>query len=317
LTLEFLVSTGKKFIPVTHNDTIMEFLGQVPQDKLPYSPMSPEAQLNLAERGRRYAKLSLGSHYMSYQSDSFLLHMRKKPNNPAGYGQQGLQNVGASSFLRSSGRVMLDGDVGRRLSHFPSEGLHAPGSTLQQSIVTFMNQEQQQQNQMHNNLFGAQYINYGRHSSVKSFAEVPEELLAFCWPAITGFSFTAKAWGHVVLEGLSEIKYDDRAFDQLVLEEARKELIKAIVKHSEAVFKDIISGKGGGSIFLLHGPPGTGKTLTAEAVAEMLHRPMYTVSMGELGTAPEHLESNLSDILELATVWNALVLIDEAVSLSC
>ena len=53
---------------------------------------------------------------------------------------------------------------------------------------------------------------------------------------------------------------------------------------------DVIDGKGEGSIFLLHGPPGVGKTLTAEAIAELLHKPLYTVSMG-LGTNPESLES--------------------------
>lgn len=64
---------------------------------------------------------------------------------------------------------------------------------------------------------------------------------------------------------------------------------------------DVIAGKGEGSIFLLHGPPGVGKTLTAEAIAELLHKPLYTVSMGELGTNPESLESNLQDILVRAT----------------
>ena len=32
-----------------------------------------------------------------------------------------------------------------------------------------------------------------------------------------------------------------------------------------------------------------GKTLTAEAIAELLHKPLYAVSMGELGTTPEAL----------------------------
>lgn len=74
-----------------------------------------------------------------------------------------------------------------------------------------------------------------------------------------------------MVDGLSEIQFDDKAFEQLVLAPERKQLIHAMVKHSEGVFKDIISGKGGyqfyyfmalkfvgGSIFLLHGPPGTG-----------------------------------------------------------
>ena len=67
-----------------------------------------------------------------------------------------------------------------------------------------------------------------------------------------------------------------------------------------------------GIIFLLHGPAGVGKTLTAEAIAEVLHRPLYRVSMGELGVTPEALESRLQDIFDLCLPWQALVLIDEA-----
>jgi SpoVK/Ycf46/Vps4 family AAA+-type ATPase len=66
-----------------------------------------------------------------------------------------------------------------------------------------------------------------------------------------------------------------------------------------------------GCIFLLHGPPGVGKTLTAEAIAEMLHKPLYSVTVGELGTQTGHLEQNLRDILEVASAWDAVILIDE------
>lgn len=54
------------------------------------------------------------------------------------------------------------------------------------------------------------------------------------------------------------------------------------------------------------------QTLTAEAISEILHRPLYSVSLGQLGTAPTELEAKLGEVLELCSTWDALVLIDEA-----
>lgn len=65
-------------------------------------------------------------------------------------------------------------------------------------------------------------------------------------------------------------------------------------------------------MFLLYGPPGVGKTLTAEAVAEVLQRPLYSLSMGTLGTTADDLERRLSEILKLSAKWNAIILLDEA-----
>lgn len=76
------------------------------------------------------------------------------------------------------------------------------------------------------------------------------------------------------MDNLCEIRFDVTAFDQLVLDEERKSLIRSLVENYCGAFSDIISGKSGGCIFLLHGPPGTGKTLTAEAIAELLKRPL-------------------------------------------
>lgn len=66
--------------------------------------------------------------------------------------------------------------------------------------------------------------------------------------------------------------------------------------------------------FRSDGPPGVGKTLTAEAIAESLHRPLYSVSMGTMGTTEDELERRLSEILDLSAKWDALVLLDEAYS---
>ncbi len=103
---------------------------------------------------------------------------------------------------------------------------------------------------------------------------------------------------------------------RLVLPEEKKVLIRSLVENS-ADFSDIISGKGGGCIFLLHGSPGVGKTLTAESVAELLHRPLYSVSVGELGTDTNELEKKLTEILEVSSSWNAVILLDEADVCTC
>jgi len=62
---------------------------------------------------------------------------------------------------------------------------------------------------------------------------------------------------------------------------------------------------------LLEGSPGVGKTLTAEAVADKLYRPLYSVSGGQLGETAEEVELALSMILELAAKWDAVLLLDE------
>lgn len=132
------------------------------------------------------------------------------------------------------------------------------------------------------------------------------------YPFVFGFSLSSKQWGRFDLEGISDIQFRTDAFEKLVLPAEDKKLVKAIVQDDGGDFSDIIDGKGGGSIFLLHGPPGQGKTLTAEAIAEELQRPLYSISVGELGTSPESLERTLREILDVSTVWNSVLLLDEA-----
>jgi len=151
-----------------------------------------------------------------------------------------------------------------------------------------------------------------------------DENLFMTYATVPGFSFAAKKWGEISVEKLKPIVYDSLAYERLVLPQEKKALIKALVlNNSERIFEtkkgiknkkfsDLISGKGDGCIFLLHGPPGVGKTLTAEAIAELLQKPLYSVSVGELGTNTTELENKLRDILEVASTWNAVILIDEA-----
>lgn len=72
---------------------------------------------------------------------------------------------------------------------------------------------------------------------------------------------------------------------------------------------DVVNGKSGGVVIVLHG---TGKRLTAEAVAKLEQKPLITVSVGELGETAVTLEAKLTEILELESLWDAVLFLDEA-----
>ena len=156
------------------------------------------------------------------------------------------------------------------------------------------------------------YTTPGSHGNSVDCEAVPEDLLFMCYPFVNGFSFTTKQWGEIYVENISDVVYDDKAFDYLVLDDPIKKMIKALICNSEGVFTDIIQKKSGGAIFALAGSPGCGKTLTAESISEYLHKPLYSITVGELGTTPDKLETKLTEILEIAYAWNAIILLDEA-----
>ncbi|CAG8416467.1 unnamed protein product [Penicillium salamii] len=143
----------------------------------------------------------------------------------------------------------------------------------------------------------------------------PDQQFQILLPAtIPGFGFHDKKWISLSVENIQEITWNEEAFKHLVLKSTKKELIKALVaKHTAAGdSNDVIEGKGNGLILLLHGGPGTGKTLTAESVAELTRRPLYRVTCGDIGTNAEEVERYLESVLYLGTIWQCVVLLDEA-----
>jgi hypothetical protein len=132
-------------------------------------------------------------------------------------------------------------------------------------------------------------------------------------PYLAVFSMKTKSWGRAHVDSVADIRFRDDAFEKLVMPDDDKKLVYSLVKNTDpTIASDVVDNKGGGCTLLLHGEPGLGKTLTAEAVAETLRRPLYVVSVGELGTAPETLEHRLRAALDTAHRWNAVLLLDEA-----
>lgn len=139
--------------------------------------------------------------------------------------------------------------------------------------------------------------------------------LLLCTDMFRAYSLSDKRWFRIFVDNVTDIVWDDKAFQSLVLPEDQKELILAFADSQVKMdhqFDDVIRGKGKGIIILLSSPPGVGKTLTAESVAEEMRTPLYMLSAGDLGTAPGEVESALTKILSMTTKWKAVLLLDEA-----
>ncbi|PMD21103.1 P-loop containing nucleoside triphosphate hydrolase protein [Hyaloscypha hepaticicola] len=146
-------------------------------------------------------------------------------------------------------------------------------------------------------------------------AELTEDDLLICCPTVLGFSFGEKIWAEFAVADIEHIEWLSLPFDCLSISDEQRDVIMALVEacnDPSAVFDDVIAGKGRGLNILLHGRPGLGKTLTVEAVAELLKRPLYSISAGELLIDTAKLEAQLSRIFKIASHWNAILLLDEA-----
>ncbi|KAF9460015.1 P-loop containing nucleoside triphosphate hydrolase protein [Collybia nuda] len=138
---------------------------------------------------------------------------------------------------------------------------------------------------------------------------------ALCPPYVHGFCPSVKQWCRFYIDRISEAQWDKDCFEDLILPDAPKHVIRSLVtahNYPDNGARDQQELKGKGLVVLLHGTPGTGKTLTAETVAEYTERALVVVSSGELGTTVSEIDINLSTFLQYASMWKAIVLIDEA-----
>ncbi|KAF8426203.1 P-loop containing nucleoside triphosphate hydrolase protein [Tirmania nivea] len=289
LDCHYVEFDGKIFGEATCTLEIPEFRGVRKIDQLGVYPIQYHTKEDalkqkLLERGKKFCELK-GMHYRMYKG---IAYFKKK---------KGFVKVNIN------GRVMVDPLTFRRVN--PNYRL-APVKDFDAGGSKSRNDEE--------NEFDDFQPDGGLNPE-----NMTEEDLLLCSPTVLGFSFSDKLWVELSVSHISDIEWNTGAFDSLVLPESQKRIVRALVEsHSKqstkkgSGFDDFIKGKGKGLVAVLHGRPGVGKTLTAEGISEFLKKPLYCVGAGELGTDARTLELQLGKILDVAHVWGAVLLLDEA-----
>ncbi|KAI4659251.1 uncharacterized protein J4E78_005677 [Alternaria triticimaculans] len=229
-----------------------------------------------------------------------------------------------------SGRIMLDYETHAQATPRLATFLSTSGATMEYNYKYTVNKDY--------DMIGDQSM--ARKASDKedrfmSHLNTPAYKIsddqALLTPArVRGYSFVEKIWAFFLVDEVRDIEWHPNAFESLELDVRMKTAILAMVSahqnqddfdvsytqsgvsKSMLNYQDIVPGKGKGLVFLLYGKPGLGKTLTAEAVAEHIQCPMYSITSGELGTDIEQTDVQLRTIFTRAKAWDAIILLDEA-----
>jgi len=217
---------------------------------------------------------------------------------------------GSEQPIEVSGRIIIDTDSFNRFSFFRRRSVSAMTEKDNRMISKYREKqenadEKEKKTRKHK---------WKQNDDALHETELTPYHQMLCTARVRGYSLKLKQWLDFWLNLVSDIQWDDKAFDSLVLPEDQKDLILSFtesqVKNGQT-FDDVIRGKGRGIIMLLSGSPGIGKTLTAEAVAETMRVPLHTVTSGDLGSSAWDVESRLSSVLYLVAQWNAILLLDE------
>ncbi|KAK6193830.1 hypothetical protein LQW54_012050 [Pestalotiopsis sp. IQ-011] len=295
LSVQFVDYDGKVFGTRTTEFRIPQFSGTLRIDQLNVRPLQimpnkDEIREQLIGRGARFEKL-VGQDYMHYSGVAVKML-------PSGNGYD---------RVNLTGRVMIDCKTYHRLE--PNDVFSVQEIESSEGIKR-RRQTIHQQN-------GGALLDYVSGNDLHD--ELLDEHRLITNATVRGYAFTHKRFLEFFVDQISAIEWNTDCFDQLVLDPAPKRTVKALVsmharrsRSDSLAFDDIVKGKGQGLVLVLHGPPGVGKTLTAECVAEWVRCPLFTVSSGDLGMDSVALDRRLTSIMDMASTWKAVLLIDEA-----
>lgn len=273
----YLEYNGKNFGYGTIVEEIPAFRGtrkitSLPCYPLQFHPKEAELRKKLIERGKKFVSLC-GVHYKSY---SGMAYVKKK-------GEILKYNVQKS-------RVMIDNATFRRvnpnysISVMRAKGRHhhiehriefsddelsmfsedlllrSSGRKNQVKVVpevfkdgekASVKKEESKSTNLETETDKKEKEDDSEETSEK-LPDLTEEDYLLASPVLLGFAFAEKLWLEFSVSSVSEIEWNDQAWDSLVLESETKDLIQALVKarkyHGSQTIDDVIRGKGKGLV---------------------------------------------------------------------
>ncbi|UKZ86215.1 uncharacterized protein TrAFT101_002051 [Trichoderma asperellum] len=323
----FVDFNGKTLVYKTLKQEIQHFNGTVNITSLPVYPLQyhkDEARIRrvLIERGAKFVSLQ-GIHHKSYTGIAFPLVESK--------------NQTVTKLHEEQSRIMVD-PVGFRKVYpdfygttdlpiqYTNDDETFNNGVQPQCLMDMLSTQKAEDDQQ--NLRSDVKIREGspRSSNTWSKREYMEKtklemakdnLLLLCSPVIVGYSLASLEWLEFDVRCIDDVKWDEEAWDSLVLDEKMKVLIKAsVASHISNSAFDVNIGamaKSRGLTIVLHGPPGTGKTLTVAGLSDHLRCPLLTLPAKELiGCCAISVDFILKKVLTTCQRWNAIVVFDDA-----
>lgn len=230
---------GKTLAYKTLKKEVQYFNGAVNITSLPFYPLQyhkDEAQIRrlLIERGAKFVSLQ-GIHHRSYKGTAFQLVFGK--------------NEVMEKCHEEQSRIMVD-PVGFRKVHpaffetmdlpiqYTNDEKTFNNGVQPQSLMDMISTEKAKDDQ--HNLRNDVETSEGSPSSSNTWPKMEcmekaklemakNNLLLVCCPVIVGYSLTSLKWLEFDVRGIEDVKWNEEAWDSLVLDEKMKELMEASV----------------------------------------------------------------------------------------
>lgn len=148
---------------------------------------------------------------------------------------------------------------------------------------------------------------------VKGVDALTDDQMLICVPDVACFDLTRKEWVLVDLNEIGDVAWNENLFDDLVWPADEKEILLAVAESyregGEVTSSDIPDKKSRGTTIMIRGDTGEGRSFAVQTVAEKLHMPLYSISVGDMIRDFGNFETRLEETLERCIKWNAILLV--------